>query len=74
MHLTDHNGTTYLVDIQRILPPGPQTFDEARASVISDYQTFLEDSWITELKRKFVVKVEKKAKKRAFDHLIDQKD
>jgi hypothetical protein len=42
--------------------------------VISDYQTFLEDSWITELKRKFVVKVEKKAKKRAFDQLIDQKE
>ena len=74
LYMTDHNGTAYLVEIQRILPPGPQTFDEARASVISDYQTFLEDSWITELKRKFVVKVEKKAKKRAFDHLIDQKD
>jgi peptidyl-prolyl cis-trans isomerase SurA len=74
VHLTDHNGTAYLVEIQRILPPGPQTFDEARASVISDYQTFLEDSWITELKRKFVVKVEKKAKKRAFDQLIDQKE
>lgn len=74
LYMTDHNGAAYLVEIQRILPPGPQTFDEARASVISDYQTFLEDSWITELKRKFVVKVEKKAKKRAFDQLIDQKE
>jgi peptidyl-prolyl cis-trans isomerase SurA len=56
-----------------MLPPGPQTFEEARPSVISDYQTFLEDSWISELKRKFGVKVYKKAKKRAFKRLIDQK-
>lgn len=74
LYMADHNGTAYLVEIHRILPPGPQSFDEARPSVISDYQTFLEDSWITELKRKFVVKVEKKAKKRAFDQLIDQKE
>ncbi len=51
-----------------------QTFEEARASVISDYQTSLEDAWIRELKRKFAVKVEKRAKKRAFARLIDSKD
>ncbi len=69
---TEHNGIHYLVVIDKILPPGPQTFEEARASVISDYQTFLEDSWIRELKRKFAVKVHKKAKKRTFAQLMDQ--
>lgn len=72
LHLAESNGLVYLIATERILPPGPQTFDEARASVISDYQTFLEDSWITELKRKFAVRVEKKAKKRAFKLLVDQ--
>ena len=72
-HLTVQNGANYLIHIQKMLPPGPQTFEEARPSVISDYQTFLEDSWISELKRKFGVKVYKKAKKRAFKRLIDQK-
>lgn len=71
IHLTDHNGVNYLVVIEKILPPGPSTFEEARASVISDYQTFLEDSWITELRRKFGVKVNKRAKKRAFSQLIN---
>jgi peptidyl-prolyl cis-trans isomerase SurA len=71
LHLAEHNGLYYLVGIKEILPPGPQTFEEARASVISDYQSFLEESWITELKRKFAVKVEKKAKKRAFEELMD---
>ena len=66
------NGTHHLILIEQILPPGPETFEEARASVISDYQTYLENAWITELKRKFGVKVEKKAKKRAFDQLMDK--
>jgi peptidyl-prolyl cis-trans isomerase SurA len=71
-YTAEHNGVQYLIVIDKILPPGDQTFEEARASVISDYQTFLEDSWIRELKRKFEVKVEKKAKKRAFSQLMDQ--
>jgi len=73
IHTTEHNGVNYVVAIDRIIPPGPQSFPEARASVVSDYQTFLEDSWITELKRKFEVKVEKKAKKRVFARLMDTK-
>lgn len=73
LHTAEHGGQHFLIDIDRIIPPGPQTFDEARASVISDYQTFLEDAWIRELKRKFAVKVEKRAKKRAFAQLMDSK-
>jgi peptidyl-prolyl cis-trans isomerase SurA len=73
VYTVEHNGVNYVIDIDKIIPPGPQTFDEARASVVSDYQSFLEDSWITELKRKFEVKVEKKAKKRVFTRLVDNK-
>ncbi len=72
-YLVENAGTHSLVVIDRMLPPGPQTFAEARASVISDYQTFLEDAWIRELRRKFAVKVAKRAKKRAFAQLIDSK-
>lgn len=71
-HLAESNGLVYLTVIEKILPPGPQTLDEARASVISDFQSFLEDSWITELKRKFAVRVEKRAKKKVFRLLVDQ--
>jgi peptidyl-prolyl cis-trans isomerase SurA len=72
LYLVTSGTTTYLIDIAHILPPGPATFEEARASVISDYQTYLENAWITELKRKFGVKVEGKAKKRAFKLLVDK--
>jgi peptidyl-prolyl cis-trans isomerase SurA len=72
IYTTENNGVHYLINIESILPPGPETFEEARASLISDYQTHLEDSWIIELKRKFGVKVEKRAKKRAFAQLMDR--
>ena len=74
LKMARQSGIYYLIEIEKILPPGPKTFTEARASVISDYQTFLEDSWISELKRKFGVKVDKKAKKNAFEALVDQTD
>lgn len=72
IHRAENNGVHHLVEVKKILPPGPETFEEARASVISDYQTFLEDAWIRELRRKFGVKIIKKAKKQAFAQLLDK--
>ncbi len=36
----------------------PRNFRDARGFVINDYQGFLEDQWITELKKKYAIKVE----------------
>lgn len=72
IHRAENNGVQHIIEVEKILPPGPETFEDARASVISDYQTYLEDSWIRELKRKFGVKVNKKAKKQAFAQLLDK--
>jgi peptidyl-prolyl cis-trans isomerase SurA len=36
----------------------PREFRDARGFVINDYQTYLEDQWIAELKKKYAVKVE----------------
>jgi peptidyl-prolyl cis-trans isomerase SurA len=70
LYLTENNGLTYVVKIDSIVAPGVKTFDEARASIISDYQTFVEKQWITELKKKYPVKVNKKGKQYILKQLV----
>lgn len=70
-YLTSSGGTNYLVQVEKILPPGPKTFEEARASVISDYQSYLEETWIKELRAKFGVKIKKRARKQVLRELTD---
>jgi peptidyl-prolyl cis-trans isomerase SurA len=37
--------------------PSQRSFDDARGMVISDYQQVLEDKWISELRKKYAVKI-----------------
>lgn len=69
MHETEDNGVYYLVEVERLLLPGQKTFQEARASVISDYQDKLEKDWVALLKKKYAVQVNKKSKKVVFNEL-----
>ncbi|WP_276367301.1 peptidylprolyl isomerase [Chryseolinea sp. H1M3-3] len=62
VHSTENNGIYYLAWLKDILPPGVMSFEEARPSVISDYQSFLEKNWISQLKKKYSVKVNDKGK------------
>lgn len=43
--------------------PEPKAFEDAKGSVINDYQAFLEEQWIAELKKKYPVKINKKVMK-----------
>lgn len=47
----------YVVKIKKLLPAGPKTLDEARGRVITDYQQYLESTWIDDLKKEASVKV-----------------
>lgn len=69
LHRVDVDETYYLVEIDRLLPPGIKTLDEARAKVISDYQDVLEKNWIATLKQKYTVKVNAKGRKFVLNEL-----
>jgi peptidyl-prolyl cis-trans isomerase SurA len=60
VQLAENNGTNYLVCVNRVLSPGQMSFQEARSSLLSDYQTFLEKKWLEQLKKKYPVKINKK--------------
>lgn len=69
IYSSENNGMYYLAWILDILPPGLKTFEDARASVISDYQSHLEQSWLNELKKKYAVKVNEKGKRYILENL-----
>jgi peptidyl-prolyl cis-trans isomerase SurA len=69
VYSTENDGMYYLAQIWNILPAGEMTFEEARASVVADYQQELENNWITVLRKKYPIKVNDKAKTYVLDTL-----
>lgn len=58
------NANTYhLIVIDKMVPAGALSFEDARASVITEYQNDLEKKWLAALRKKYPVKVNDKTKK-----------
>lgn len=51
------DGRFYLVVFEEILEPQPKLLTEIRGTVISDYQNYLEKTWIQELKTTYKVEI-----------------
>jgi peptidyl-prolyl cis-trans isomerase SurA len=62
IHNAEVDGIYYLVWLKEVLPEGKMSFEEARPTVVSDYQTYLENSWLDQLKAKYKVTVNQKGK------------
>ena len=54
-----NDGSYIIVDIHEVFPSGLKAFDETRGKVISDYQNALEQEWITSLRKKYNVSINK---------------
>ncbi|TWO31810.1 peptidylprolyl isomerase [Seonamhaeicola sediminis] len=59
-----HNESFVLVQIKEVLPSTEQSFEESKGKVISDYQTYKEESWVENLKDKYEVIINQEALKR----------
>lgn len=62
----------YIVDIKSLVQPGLKSLDEARASVISDYQDKLEADWLEMLKTRFTVSLNKRVKNSVIKNLVSE--
>jgi len=47
----------FIVQIEQLINPEPKTIDEARGLIIADYQNFLEEKWIAELRNKYNIEI-----------------
>ncbi len=68
----EKDGRFFVVVIDKIMAPTNKTFQEARGIVISDYQTYLEQEWLKELKEKYSVKMQDEVLKKVIAELESQ--
>ncbi|MDZ4824722.1 MAG: peptidylprolyl isomerase [Flavobacteriales bacterium] len=54
-----YNGQIVIVQVNKILEPSPKKLEEARGLITSDYQAWLEQQWIQELRAKHKYTVDK---------------
>jgi peptidyl-prolyl cis-trans isomerase SurA len=72
-HEAEFDGMFYLAEVSNLIPPGIKSFEDARASVISDYQDELEKEWVAALKKKYPVSINPKGKKAVIQELTSKK-
>lgn len=48
----------YVVVVNEFIPAGPKVLEECKGRVINDYQQYLEENWVTQLKAEFKVNVD----------------
>ena len=58
------DDTHIVVKVSEVIAPTEKELDEVKGKVMSDYQNYLEKEWMTMLRQKFKVEVNKKALKK----------
>lgn len=58
----------FVTNVEKIIPETEKTLEECRGKVVNDYQQYLEQRWVDDLKKEFTVKVNTAS----FDHVKKQ--
>ena len=69
IYQTQNNEMFYLAWIKEVLPAGKMSFEEARPTIVSDFQNYLEAEWIKQLRKKYSVKINAKGKNYILEQL-----
>jgi peptidyl-prolyl cis-trans isomerase SurA len=59
-------GTSYVLVLGKVYPPGPRKFEEARGLVIRDYQASLDQALTKRLKEKYPIQINAEVKEKTF--------
>ncbi|MEC3907431.1 peptidylprolyl isomerase [Tamlana sp. 2201CG12-4] len=54
-NIQKHNGAYQLVQVKAVLPKTQKTFEDAKGTVVSDYQTYKEEKWVEKLAEKYKI-------------------
>jgi peptidyl-prolyl cis-trans isomerase SurA len=72
IHFVNDGAFSKILYIRNIRQPGRKKLGEVKGKVVSDYQEFLETTWLNELKAKYSVKVNARAWKNVVKQLNEK--
>ncbi len=55
--ITNKGDYYFITKVNKVLPPGIKTLEECKGKLVNDYQQYLEQNWVDELKKEFTVKI-----------------
>jgi len=55
--ITNKGEYYFITKVNKVLPAGPKSLEECKGKLVNDYQQYLEQNWVDELKKEFTVKV-----------------
>lgn len=58
----------FVTNVEKVLPESVKTLEECKGKIVNDYQQYLEQRWVNDLKQEFTVKINKDV----FDRLKKQ--
>lgn len=64
-------GTSYVLVVGKVYPPGPRKFEEALGLIIRDYQEFLDQALTKRLKEKYPIQINAGVKEKTFEALTN---
>jgi len=55
--ITNKGEYYFITKVNKVLPAGPKSLEECKGKLVNDYQQYLEQNWVDELKKEFTVNV-----------------